>query len=72
MHVPFSNQKKNFWQNYGILDLDNFQVTLQYGVVSLRNQLLSEVSSNQFLTWQKCYKHIEDMHVTFCRPEDNF
>ena len=30
--------------NYGILDLDNFQVRLQYGVASLCNQLLPEFS----------------------------
>ena len=39
-------------QNYSILDLDNFQVWLQYGVASLCNQLLPEFSSNQFETFQ--------------------
>ena len=28
----FSKQENNFWQNYSILDLNNFQVRLQYGV----------------------------------------
>ena len=54
------------------LDLDNFQVRLQYGVASLCNQLLPEFSSNQFETLHRCYKHIEDVHVTFSRQENNF
>ena len=44
-HVTFSKQKNNF--DYGSLDLANFQIGFQYGVVSLRNQLLPEFSSNQ-------------------------
>ena len=72
VHVTFSRQENNFWQNCGILDLDNFQVRLQYGVASLCNQLLPEVSSNQFETLHRCYKHIENVHVTFCRQENNF
>ena len=67
MHVTFSRQENNFWQNYGILDLDNFQVRLQvrlqYWVASL---------SNQFETLHRCYKHVEDVHVTFSRQENNF
>ena len=47
------------------MDLGNFQVRLQYGVASLCNQLLPEFSSNQFETLHRCYKHIEDVHVTF-------
>ena len=62
MHVVFSRQKKKFGQNYYILDLDNFQVRLQCGVASLCNQLLPEFSSNQFETFYRCYKHIEDVH----------
>ena len=54
------------------LDLDNFQVRLQYGVASLCNQLLPEFSSNQLETLHRCYKHIEDVHVTFSRQENNF
>ena len=54
------------------LDLDNFQVRLQYGIASLCNQLLQEFSSNQFETFHRCYKHIEDVHVTFSRQENNF
>ena len=38
---------------------------LQYGVASLCNQLLSEFSGNQFETLHRCYKHIEDVRVTF-------
>ena len=40
-------QENNFGQNYDILDLDNFQVRLQYGEVSLCNRILPEFSSNQ-------------------------
>ena len=53
-----------------MLDLDNFQVRLQYGVASLCNQLLPEFSSNEFETFHRCYKHIEDVHVTFSRQEN--
>ena len=45
---------------------------LQYGVASLCNQLLSEYSGNQFETLHRCYKHIEDVHVTFCTQKYNF
>ena len=72
VHVTFIRQENNFWQNNGIFDLDNFQVRLQYGVASLCNQLLPEFSSNQFETFHRCYKHIEDVHVTFIRQENNF
>ena len=66
MHVTFSKQENNFWQNYGILDLDSFQGRLQYGAASLCNQLLPEFWSNQFETLHRCYKDIEDVHVTSC------
>ena len=36
VHVNFCRQKNNFRQNYGILDLDNFQVRLQYWVASFK------------------------------------
>ena len=72
VHVTFSRQENNFLQNYSILDLDNFQVRLQYWVVSLCNQLLPDFSSKQFETFHRCYKHIEDVHVTFSRQENNF
>ena len=61
----FSKQENNFWQKYGILDLNKFQVRLQYWVTSLCKSLLPEFSSNQFETLHRCYKHIEDVHVTF-------
>ena len=64
MHVTFSMHENNFWQNYGIFDLDNFQQRLQYWVASLCNQLLPEFSNNQSETLHRCYKHIEDVHVT--------
>ena len=57
-----------FWTQT-ILDLDNFQVRLQYWVASLCNQLLPEISSNQFETLHRCFKHIEDVHVSFSRQE---
>ena len=40
---------------------------LQYWVASLCNQHLLEFSSNHFETLHRCYKHIEDKHVTFSR-----
>ena len=67
VHVTFSRRENNFGQNYGILDLENFQVRLQYLVASLCNQLLPEFSSNQFETFAQMYMHIEDVHVTFSR-----
>ena len=72
VHMIFSKQENNFRQNYSILHLDNFQARLQYGVASLCNQLLPEFSSNQFETFQRCYKHIENVHVAFSRQENNF
>ena len=32
----------------------------------------TRVSSNQFETLHRCYKHIEDVHVTFSRQENHF
>ena len=72
VHVTFSRQENNFNKNYGILDLDNFQVRLQYWVASLCNQLLPDFLSNRFETLHRCYKHIENVHVTFSRQENNF
>ena len=37
VHVTFSRQEIKFCQNNGILDLDNFQVRLQYGVAFFSN-----------------------------------
>ena len=73
VHVTFSRQENIFFKkNYDILDLDNFQVKLQYEVASLCNQLLPEFSNNQFEALHRCYKHIENVHVTFTRQENNF
>ena len=38
---------------------------------SLCNQLLPEISSNQFETLQRCNEHTEDVHVSFCRLKIN-
>ena len=72
MHVTFNWLENNFCQNNGILDLDNFQVRLQYWVASLCNQLLAEFLSNQFETLHRCYKHIKNLHVTFSREDNKF
>ena len=45
---------------------DNFQVRLQYGVAS------SCISSNQFETFHRYFKHIENGHLTFSRQENSF
>ena len=66
VHVTVCRQENNFSQNYGIFDLDNFQVRLHYGVARLCNQVLSEFLSIQFDTLGRYNKHIEDVHVTFC------
>ena len=71
MHVTSSRQENHFWQNYSILDLENFPVRLQYSVASLCNQLLPKYASNQFETLHRCNKHIEDVHVTFSRQENH-
>ena len=68
VHMNFGRQENHF----GIMDLDNFQVRLQYWVANLCNELLSEFSSNHFETLHKCYKYIEDVHVTFSRQENYF
>ena len=66
MHVTFSRQENNFLQNYGIFDVDNFEIRFQKGVARLCNQVLSEFSSIQFDTLRRYNKHIEDVHLTFC------
>ena len=48
--VTFSRQENNYRQNYGILDLDDFQARFQEEVVRLCNQLLSGFSSIHFET----------------------
>ena len=66
VHVILCWWKNNFWQNYRIFNLDNYEVRPQYRAASLCNQLLSEFSSIQFEFLHRYYKHIEDVHVTFC------
>ena len=68
VHVTLSRQEI-ILTKYGILVLDNFQIRLQYWVASLCNRLLPGFSSNQFETFHRCYKHIEDVHVTLSRQE---
>ena len=70
--MTLSRQEKYFLKNYGILDLDNFEVRLQYGVANLCNQHLPEFLSNQFETLHRCHKHIENVLVTFSRQENHF
>ena len=72
VYVTFWRRENTNWQNYVIFDLDNFEVRLQYWVASLCNQLLQEFSSNQLETLHKCYKHIENVHMTFHRRKNNF
>ena len=72
MHVTFSVQEIINDKITAILDLDNFQVRLQYGKASLCNQLLLQFSSNQFETMHTCCECIEDLHVNFCRRKNNF
>ena len=38
VHVNFCRGKNNFCQNCGILDLDNFQVRLQFGLGQFSGQ----------------------------------
>ena len=63
--------KKNFFDKITAFS-DNFEVSLQQRVASLCNQLLPGFSINQFETLHRCYKHIEDMHMTFSKQENNF
>ena len=34
-HVTCCRQNNNFWQNYGIFDLENFEVSFRHRVASL-------------------------------------
>ena len=77
MHVTFSKQKNSFekitafWTKT-IFRFDNFQVRLQYWVARLCNQHLPGFASNQLETSHKCYKHNEDVQVTFSKQENHF
>ena len=70
MHVTVQKRKNNFDKITAFSTLDNIEVRLQYWVESLCNQLLSEFSSIQ--TLHRYYKHIENVHVTFCRQKEEF
>ena len=37
-----------------------------------KTTMQQQQSSNQFETLHSCYKHIEDVYVTFSRQENNF
>ena len=63
----FAPEKMIFDKITAFSTLDNFEVSLQRRVAGLCKQLLPEFSSNQFKTFYRCYKHIEDTHVTFSR-----
>ena len=65
-------QEKKKEKYYRFLNLDNFEVKLQYWVASLCNQLLSGFLSNQFETLHRCYKHSEHVHMTFRTRKNNF
>ena len=71
LHLNFCRRKNNFDKITAFSTLDNFEVSLQRLVASLRNQLPGS-ASNQFETLHRCYKHIEDVHVTFRRQENHF
>ena len=70
--MTFSKKKIIFNKIMAFSTQTFFQVMFQYGVASLCNQLLSEFSGNPFETLHRCYKLIEDVHVTFCRRKTNF
>ena len=68
----FADKKIIFDKIMAFLTQDNFEVSLQHTVASLCNQHLPGISSNQFETSHRYYKHIEDVHVTFSKQENNF
>ena len=72
LHLNFCRGKYNFDKITAFSPLDNFEVSLQRLVASLCNQLLPGFASNQFETLHRCYKHIEDVHVTFSRQGNHF
>ena len=47
-------------------------IALRGPAASLCNQLLPGFASNQFETLHRCYKHNEDVHVTFSKQENHF
>ena len=69
MHVEVWCWKNIFWQTDRVLNLAIFwrlynkMFVLWLIVHTLWNQLLSEPLLDLFSTLQKCYRHIEDVHV---------
>ena len=65
--------KNNFDKILLILIFSHFLYKrLHYRLSSLCNQLLKEFLSNQYETMQRCYKHTEDVRVTFLRCKNYF
>ena len=68
----FADKKIIFDKITAFSTYDNFEVSLQSRVASLCNQLLPGFASNQFETMHRCYKHNENVHMNFCKQENNF
>ena len=68
----FADEKLIFDKITAFSTKDNFVVSLQRRVASLCNQLLPEYSSNQFNTFHRCYKHIEDNMWLLAGKKINF
>ena len=72
VHANFCGRKKKIDKIRAFSTSDNFEVSLQHRVASMCNQLLPGLSSNQFETLHRYYKHIENVHMTFSKQENNF
>ena len=72
VHVNLLDEKIIFDKIRSFSTPDSFEVSLQHRVASLYNQLFPGFSSNQFETLRRYYKHMEDVHVTFSKQENNF
>ena len=70
VHVNFCRQKQNFFDK--IMAFLTWTILRLAFSIGLCNQLLLGFSSNQFETMYRCYKYIEDVHVTFSKKENNF
>ena len=71
VHVTFRRQEIFFDKIKAFFDLDNFEISLQLRVTRLCYQLLPEFSIKQFETLHRCYKHTENVRVSFCRCKNN-
>ena len=69
VHVNVCKQKKKFLTKLRHFRVRQFGGYLHHRVASVCNPLLPGFSSNQFETLNRCYKHIEEVHVFFCRRE---